>query len=109
MRRSRRYRRLNAITSLSTGEKVALVAGGVTVLGVVGYLIYNASSGGASATTPSPGVVTLGSGGSTSTLPQNETGYLGSGGSQLPLSQTSTGNDFEAGAGANAPLQATAS
>jgi len=75
-------------SSMSDGEKIALGIGAAIALGGVGYLIYKSSAGSSSA---SPGNVTLGPGGS----------------SAPGLPAATAANDFEAGAGENAPLVPT--
>ncbi len=86
----RRYRK----NPLPGGDTAILIGLGVLVVGGVGYALYKANQASSSAS----------SGGSTTSPAQSYT--LGPGGSGTPLPTTT--NDFEAGAGANAPLVPTA-
>jgi len=83
----RRYRK----NPLPGGDTAILIGLGVLVVGGVGYALYKASSA---------------SNGSITSPTQSYT--LGPGGSGTPLSGATSTNDFEAGAGANAPLVPTA-
>ena len=107
---SMRNARKSSGKAMSDGTKIAIALGGAVVLGGIGYLIYKQQSASAS-------MGTGGAGGGTLTSGAQST-VLGAGGSSTPLpaaegtpsvdsSGATTQNDFEAGAGENAPLVPT--
>jgi hypothetical protein len=78
-----------------SGAEVALVVAGVAAVGLVGYLIWNATQQPSSQTA---GASSITGGGTTSLPPFTD-------GTPMPAA----GNQYEAGAGANAPLVPTGS
>lgn len=101
MRRSRRNPARRS-TDQEHLRNTALVIGGLVLVAGVGYYFYSQSQ---SSTTAAGG----GGGSGTLTGPA-QTNVLGSGGSSSALGPAaSTGNDYEAGAGTDAPLVPTAS
>jgi hypothetical protein len=88
-----------------SGAEVALIVAGVAAVGLVGYLIWNATQQPSSQTASASSIT----GGGTTSLPPFTGGTSMPAASASPITQGGFPNAYEAGAGANAPLVPTGS